>query len=104
MSAHDSAKRGSVRIRSDSVPSGRVASVLCKILLSGVAGRAAGCKNSRQTVQGFSGPGRLRGCGLPIIRVTKAQIEKANKAREAALLKDAEFRAYDERQQLRRQA
>jgi hypothetical protein len=40
---------------------------------------------------------------LPIIRITKAQIDKANKAREAALLKDPEFRAYDERQQLRRQ-
>jgi hypothetical protein len=37
---------------------------------------------------------------LPIIRVTKAQIEKANKARKDALLKDPEFRAYDERQQL----
>jgi len=41
---------------------------------------------------------------LPIIRITKAQIDKANKAREAALLKDPEFRAFDERQQLRRQA
>jgi hypothetical protein len=41
---------------------------------------------------------------LPIIRVTKAQIEKANKARKAALLKDPEFRVYNERQQLRRQA
>jgi protein subunit release factor B len=41
---------------------------------------------------------------LPIIRVTKAQIEKANKARKAALLKDPEFRVYDERQQFRRQA
>ena len=41
---------------------------------------------------------------MPIIRVTKAQIEKANEARKAALLKDPEFRLYDERQQLRRQA
>jgi len=41
---------------------------------------------------------------LPIIRITKAQIAQANKARKAALLKDPEFRAYDERQQLRRQA
>jgi len=40
---------------------------------------------------------------LPIIRVTKAQIEKANKARQAALLKNPEYRLYDERQQLLRQ-
>jgi hypothetical protein len=41
---------------------------------------------------------------LPIIRITKAQIEKANKARAAALLKNPEYRLYDERQQLRRQS
>jgi len=41
---------------------------------------------------------------LPIVRITKEQIEKANEARKAALLKDPEFRAYDERQQLQRQA
>ena len=41
---------------------------------------------------------------MPIIRITKAQIEKANKAREAALLENPEYRLYDERQQLRRQA
>jgi protein subunit release factor B len=44
------------------------------------------------------------GDALPIIRVTKEQIEKANKAREAALLKNPEHRLYEERQQLRRQA
>ena len=41
---------------------------------------------------------------MPIVRITKAQIEKANKARKAALLKDPEFRVYDERQQFRREA
>ena len=39
---------------------------------------------------------------MPIIRITKAQIEKANKARKAALRKDLECRAFDELQQLRR--
>jgi hypothetical protein len=33
---------------------------------------------------------------MPIIRVTKKQIEEANKAREAALLKDQEFRLHEE--------
>jgi hypothetical protein len=33
---------------------------------------------------------------VPIIRVTKKQIEEANKAREAALLKDQEFRRHEE--------
>lgn len=41
---------------------------------------------------------------MPIIRITKEQIEKANKARKVALVKDPEFRIYDERQQLQRQA
>jgi hypothetical protein len=41
---------------------------------------------------------------LPIVRVTKAQIAKANQARKAALLKNPEYRLYDERQQLLRQA
>jgi hypothetical protein len=39
---------------------------------------------------------------LPIIRITKAQLEKADKARKAALLKNPEFRVYEERRQLRR--
>jgi hypothetical protein len=33
---------------------------------------------------------------MPIIRVTKKQIEAANKAREAALKKDADFRRHEE--------
>ena len=33
---------------------------------------------------------------MPIIRVTKKQIEEANKAREAAVLKDQEFRLHEE--------
>jgi hypothetical protein len=37
---------------------------------------------------------------MPIIRVTKKQIEAANKAREAALKKNDDFRRHDE--QLRR--
>lgn len=41
---------------------------------------------------------------MPIIRVTKSQTAKANQARKAALLKDPEYRLYDERQQLLRQA
>ena len=36
---------------------------------------------------------------VAIIRITKEQIEEANKAREAALLKDDEFRRYDEQLQ-----
>jgi hypothetical protein len=41
---------------------------------------------------------------LPIIRVTKAQIEEANKAREAALAENPEYRLYEERLQFRLQA
>ena len=41
---------------------------------------------------------------MPIIRITKAQIEEANKAREAALAKNAEYRLYEERHQSRIQA
>ena len=33
---------------------------------------------------------------MPIIRVTRKQIEEANKAREAALQKDDDFRLHDE--------
>jgi hypothetical protein len=33
---------------------------------------------------------------VPIIRVTRKQIEEANKAREAALQKDEEFRLHEE--------
>lgn len=33
---------------------------------------------------------------MPIIRVTKKQIEEAKKAREAALIKDQEFRLHEE--------
>jgi len=36
---------------------------------------------------------------MPIIRVTKKQIEEANKAREAALKKDDDFRRFEERRQ-----
>jgi hypothetical protein len=36
---------------------------------------------------------------MPIIRVTKKQIEEANKAREAALMKDPEFRLHEEQRQ-----
>jgi acyl-CoA reductase-like NAD-dependent aldehyde dehydrogenase len=38
---------------------------------------------------------------MPIIRVTKKQIEEANKAREAALQKDEELRHYEEEQRQR---
>jgi hypothetical protein len=38
---------------------------------------------------------------MPIIRVTRKQIEAANKARKAALKKDHDFRLHDE--QLQRQ-
>jgi len=41
---------------------------------------------------------------LPITRVTKTQIAKANQARTAALLENPEYRIYDERQRLLRQA
>jgi len=41
---------------------------------------------------------------LPIIRVTKEQIEKANKARKAALLRNPQYRLFEQRQQFRRQA
>lgn len=34
---------------------------------------------------------------MPIIRVTRKQIEEANKAREAALKKDDDFRRFEER-------
>jgi hypothetical protein len=36
---------------------------------------------------------------MPIIRVTRKQIQEANKAREAALKKDGDFRLHDERLQ-----
>jgi hypothetical protein len=36
---------------------------------------------------------------VPIIRVTRKQIEEANKAREAALQKDPDFRLHDEQRQ-----
>ena len=36
---------------------------------------------------------------MPIIRVTRKQIEEANKAREAALQKDDEFRLHEELRQ-----
>jgi hypothetical protein len=42
---------------------------------------------------------------MAIIRITRKQIEEANKAREAALLKDHDFRLHDEQlQRLRREA
>jgi len=36
---------------------------------------------------------------VPIIRVTRKQIEEANKAREAALKKDDDFRLHEEQRQ-----
>lgn len=36
---------------------------------------------------------------IPIIRVTRKQIEAANKAREAALKKDDDFRRHEEQRQ-----
>jgi hypothetical protein len=36
---------------------------------------------------------------MPIIRVTKKQIQAANKAREAALKKDGDFRRHEEQRQ-----
>jgi hypothetical protein len=36
---------------------------------------------------------------MPIIRITKRQIEAANKAREAALKKDEDFRRHEEQRQ-----
>ena len=36
---------------------------------------------------------------MPIIRVTRKQIQAANKAREAALKKDDDFRRYEEQRQ-----
>jgi hypothetical protein len=36
---------------------------------------------------------------MPIIRVTRKQIEAANKAREAALKKDEDFRLHEEQRQ-----
>ena len=41
---------------------------------------------------------------MPIIRITAAQIDKANRARKVALQKDPEYRRYEEHQQLLRQA
>jgi hypothetical protein len=42
---------------------------------------------------------------VTIIRITKKQIEEANKAREAALKEDQDFRLHDEqRQRLAREA
>jgi hypothetical protein len=39
------------------------------------------------------------GQAMPIIRVTRKQIEAANKAREAALKKDEDFRRHEEQRQ-----
>jgi hypothetical protein len=39
------------------------------------------------------------GQAVPIIRVTRKQIQEANKAREAALKKDADFRRHEEQRQ-----
>jgi hypothetical protein len=36
---------------------------------------------------------------MPVIRVTRKQIEAANKAREAALKKDDDFRRFEEQRQ-----
>jgi hypothetical protein len=36
---------------------------------------------------------------MPIIRVTKKEIQAANKAREAALTKDNDFRRFEEQRQ-----
>ena len=36
---------------------------------------------------------------MPIIRVTRKQIQEANKAREAALKKDDDFRRHEEQRQ-----
>jgi DNA polymerase III delta prime subunit len=36
---------------------------------------------------------------VAVIRITKKQIEEANKAREAALLKDHDFRLHEEQQE-----
>ena len=36
---------------------------------------------------------------MPIIRVTRKQIEAANKAREASLKKDGDFRRFEEQRQ-----
>ena len=36
---------------------------------------------------------------MPIIRVTRKQIQTANKAREAALKKDGDFRLHEEQRQ-----
>jgi hypothetical protein len=36
---------------------------------------------------------------MPIIRVTRKQIEEANKAREAALKKDDDFRRHEEQRE-----
>lgn len=42
---------------------------------------------------------------MPIIRVTRKQIEEANKAREAALRSDDDFRSHDQqRERLQREA
>jgi len=42
---------------------------------------------------------------MAIVRLTKKQIEEANKAREAALQEDHDFRLHDEQlQRLRREA
>jgi hypothetical protein len=40
---------------------------------------------------------------MPIIRVTRKQIEAANKAREAALKKDDDFRRHEEQLQRQRE-
>jgi len=37
---------------------------------------------------------------MPIIRITRKQIQAANKAREAALKKDDDFRRHEEQRQI----
>ena len=36
---------------------------------------------------------------MPIVRITKEQVKKAQEARKAALRKDPEFRAFEEEQE-----
>jgi hypothetical protein len=39
---------------------------------------------------------------MPIIKITKEQVEDAHRAREAALEKDPEFRAFEQEQEKHR--
>lgn len=41
---------------------------------------------------------------MPIIRISKEQLEAASKARETALQKDPEYRLHEERMEMLRQA